>query len=268
MKYLAILLIISFSVFSCRPTNDFETIASESTVMAVLQEPEFGHEDSLWMVWERQLNRLMQTHQASTGFGLRPKGFEKASVFERISVQLDALEQLLAEYRLIHGELSADLWVERRGYAQLEKEFDRKNRELQSLQCEMENIERSIDALQTALNNSKQRNDSLVSKLNRVYFAYGTADELHQADVVKIRPGWWTSAGRVKLKKNLNTSYFSPADQRQFKELPLFSDNAEVLTPHSPGSYEIVNDASGALLVITDSEKFWEQSRYLAVKVD
>lgn len=268
MRNLVIFLFISLSVFACRPANNVDTPESESILLAQYHQSQNGNEDSLWVEWERELRRLLRTHQVYTGHLFVPNDLEKAGPMESIATQLQALEYLLAEYRLIHGELSADLWDERRRYAQLEKEFDKKKGELQVLQNEMENLEQSMKEMQIAVATSQRINDSLVDELNRVYFAYGTVNELHEADVVKIRSGWWSNGARVKMKRNLNTEYFSPADQRQFRELPLFSDNAELLTPHSPGSYEIVNDASGTMLVITDSEKFWEQSRYLAVKVD
>lgn len=265
-RNLALFLFVNLSLFACRPANNVDTLESESILLAQYHQSQNGNEDSLWMELERELRRLIRTHQVNTGHLFVSNDIEKAGSMESIATQLQALDYLLAEYRLIHGELTADLWDERRRYAQLEKEFDKKSVELQVLQNEMENLEQSINNMQTAITNSQRSNDSLINELNRVYFAYGTANELHEADVVKIRSVWWSNEEQVKMKRNLNTEYFSPADQRQFR-LPLCSD-AEILTPHSPDSYEIVNDATGALLVITDSEKFWEQSRHLAVKVD
>jgi len=107
--------------------------------------------------------------------------------------------------------------------------------------------------------------------LNTVYYAVGTAKEL-SANKVIDKEGGFIGIGRTKtLADDFNRDYFTQANRKEIKEIPLnlSNDKAKLVTSHPSESYEwVLEDKAIVSLRILDSEEFWKGSRYLVVLID
>lgn len=96
--------------------------------------------------------------------------------------------------------------------------------------------------------------------LNRAWFVFGTKAELKEQKILE--------KGDVLRSKDFNRDYFTEIDIRIDKEIKLYSKNAELLTSHPAGSYQLTRDAQKQyVLHITDPQKFWSTSKYLVILV-
>ena len=85
----------------------------------------------------------------------------------------------------------------------------------------------------------------------------------------KILSGGGLFKAKEVMKGDFNKDYFTKADLRTLKEIPLEMKKAKILTNHPEGSYSLVKNDKGLLtLVISDPQNFWSLSKYLVVNVD
>lgn len=97
-------------------------------------------------------------------------------------------------------------------------------------------------------------------ELNSAWFVFGTKNELKEQKIL-TKDGILTS-------EDFNTDYFTKIDIRYDKDVKFYSKNAELLTSHPAGSYQLTKDSQGQYeLHITDPQKFWSVSKYLVVLV-
>jgi len=96
--------------------------------------------------------------------------------------------------------------------------------------------------------------------LNKAWFVFGTKAELKEQKILQ--------KGDVLRSQDFNRDYFTQIDIRIDKEIKLYSKNAELLTSHPAGSYQLVRDEHKQYsLHITDPQKFWSTSKYLVILV-
>ena len=101
--------------------------------------------------------------------------------------------------------------------------------------------------------------------LNAAWFVFGTKSELKNEKIVTQK---LFQKKQVLKDEDFNKDYFTQIDIRKDREIKLYSKDAELLTPHPEGSYELVRDEKKELsLVITHPDKFWSVSRYLVIQV-
>jgi len=106
--------------------------------------------------------------------------------------------------------------------------------------------------------------------LHSVWYAYGTAKELMDQDVME-KKGGVLGVGHVKrLKDDFDRSYFTEVDMRSLEKVELGVDQAELLTQHPADSYQWVKDDNGRInfLRITDPQVFWSTTKYMAMLVE
>jgi hypothetical protein len=73
---------------------------------------------------------------------------------------------------------------------------------------------------------------------------------------------------QVLKDSDFNKDYFTQIDIRTDKEIKLYSKDAELLTTHPAGSYELIKDEKELLtLKIVNPNDFWSVSRYLVIQV-
>lgn len=97
-------------------------------------------------------------------------------------------------------------------------------------------------------------------ELNTAWFVFGTKNELKRQKIL--------TKGDVLTSGDFNTNYFTKIDIRYDKDIKFYSKNAELLTSHPAGTYQMTKDSQGRYeLHITDPQKFWSVSKYLVVQV-
>lgn len=145
-------------------------------------------------------------------------------------------------------------------------------KDLASANIYIDQLTQDVDSLNTEVANTieekqevEQHNVELTNQLNQCYYVIGSKSELKEHSIIET--------GFLKKTKimpeDFQRNYFTAADQRTLKSLPLHSKKAKVLTEQPSGSYEIVTGADGMkVLNITNPTEFWSTYKYLVIQVD
>lgn len=105
--------------------------------------------------------------------------------------------------------------------------------------------------------------------LHRAFFAYGSKTELVEGEVVQKTGGVLGVGKTWELKDDFNKDYFTEVDIRSVDRIPLSTEKVELLSQHPEDAYElIVENKIVTELRITDADRFWSGSRYLAMMVE
>lgn len=105
--------------------------------------------------------------------------------------------------------------------------------------------------------------------LHEGYFAYGSKEELVEMQVAQKEGGILGIGATWKLRDDFNKEYFTEVDIRQVNRIPLGSEEVEILSNHPVDTYELVMEEERVKeLLITDADRFWELTKYLAMVID
>lgn len=143
--------------------------------------------------------------------------------------------------------------------------------QLAAAHVEIATLNNRVDSLHTENTTVKQEKKKaqeeatkIANELNTCFYAVGSKKELKANRIIET--GFLR---KTKIMEgDFEKSYFTKADKRTLSEIQLHSKKAQVMSKHPSDSYQIVDEASGKVLHITNSTKFWEFSNYLVVKVD
>ena len=156
--------------------------------------------------------------------------------------------------------LTAELTAKEQRIGELQKELAMKNVRIQELDAAVSGLSADKELL-AAENEAKARTVAAQERdLNAAWFVFGTKSELKSQKIVQ--------RGDVLKSGDFNKDYFTQVDLRTTKEIKLYSKRAELLTTHPVGSYELVKDDKGQLMLkIIDPVQFWSISKYLVIQV-
>ncbi len=146
--------------------------------------------------------------------------------------------------------------------------------QLAAAHIQIKNLNQSVDSLsnanktvtrekEAAVQESKQLSHE-VDNLNTCYYVIGSKKELKANKIIETG---FLRKTKI-LEGDFEMSYFTKADRRTLSEIPLHSNKAQLLTNHPKDSYEIVDHGNVKTLHIKDTNRFWEKSNFLVVKVD
>ncbi|WP_294477789.1 hypothetical protein [uncultured Bacteroides sp.] len=156
--------------------------------------------------------------------------------------------------------LTAELNAKQQRIEELQTELASKNIRIQELDAAVSDLSAAKETL-AAENEAKAKTVAEQDKsLNSAWFVFGTKSELKAQKILQ--------SGDVLKSADFNKDYFTQIDIRTTKEIKLYSKRAELLTTHPAGSYELVKDDKGQLILkITNPTEFWSISRYLVIQV-
>lgn len=211
---------------------------------------------------------------------------EGASAAQKIREDIRFISEKLQSNRARIAELEEQLNNSKYASSQLKKtiaslkaELEAKTQQIETLQTELASKNIRIAELDDAVAGLNQNVNDLMAEnaaksevvasqdkaLNAGWFVYGTSSELKEQKIISKK---FLQKTKVLENKDFNKDYFTQIDIRADKEIKLYSKNAELLTAHPAGTYELVKDDKGQLtLVITNPNKFWSVSRYLVIEV-
>lgn len=100
---------------------------------------------------------------------------------------------------------------------------------------------------------------------NECYYAVGSKKELKEHNIIE--------SGFLRKTKimqgDFDKTYFTKADKRTLKSIPLHSNKAKVVsTNQQSGSYQIVDENGQKVLKITNPSEFWGVSNYVVIQID
>lgn len=187
--------------------------------------------------------------------------------------QIAKLQQMLKDSRYNSAQLkkaveslTRELAEKTRRIEELQSEIASKNIRIQELDAAVTGLTADKEALMAENEAKAQTVAEQEKELNTAWFVFGTRKELKDQRI--LTDGGLFKKGKVLKSSDVNLDYFTQIDIRTTREIKLYSKDASVLTTHPAGSYELVEDAKGQLILkITNPETFWSVSRYLVIQV-
>lgn len=186
--------------------------------------------------------------------------------------RLNELEARLNKSNANNAHLRQAITSLKNQIAAQEETIESLRKDLASANIYIDQLTQDVDSLNTTVVNTieekqavEKKNVELTNQLNACYYVIGSKSELKEHKIIET--------GFLKKTKimpeDFQRSYFTHADQRTFKSLPLHSKKAKVLTNQAADSYQITTDADGMkVLNITNPEKFWSTYKYLVIQID
>lgn len=146
------------------------------------------------------------------------------------------------------------------------------NQELNRLKINISGLNQKIEKITAESEKTIQEKTQVISDqtiaMNTAFYAFGTAKELAENNVIEKEGGVLGLGKTIKMKKDFNKDYFMKIDIREFKKLALNSKKAKVITYHPADSYKITGEKTVEELIIENQTEFWKASKYLLVVVD
>ena len=161
----------------------------------------------------------------------------------------------------------------------LNKQMVEKDGELVRLNTELENLHVNVAGLNQKIETITKETDATIkaksqtieeqtNAMNTAYYAFGTKKELVEKNVIEKEGGVLGVGKVIKLKKDFNHDYFMKIDIREFKQLPLNTKKAKLVTIHPDKSYHWTGVKTVESIVIDNPEEFWKSSKYLLIVVE
>lgn len=132
-----------------------------------------------------------------------------------------------------------------------------------------------VDNLSTQLAALRDTIDQMATEANTVFYVVGTKDELKQKGIVQEEGGarflfvLWKSGKALVPGRNLDPSDFTSADRRHLTELPLpDGKDYRIVSRQDVTALDTRVSDGGTIsgrVKITDSHKFWANSKYLII---
>ncbi len=147
------------------------------------------------------------------------------------------------------------------------KTLDAKEFQLSELNHELSTLNESYSKLFDAYQEKHELAEVLRDDLNRVYYSYGTLEELKKNHVIEQKQGFIGINRNIRVAGNLNQKYFSTLDMREDNEIFIEGSKPQFITDHPSGSYTLVPIGKNTKIQIKDPHEFWKVSKYLVVLV-
>ena len=212
----------------------------------------------------------------------------KAEAKKRIIEDIAQINKLLEKNKELVNSLQGKLRNSNLKIAELEKMIDNltkqvgdKDAEIAVLKQDLEKLHVDVAGLnqkivtitsenEAAIKEKNQTIEAKTNELNTAYYAFGIKKELTEKNVIEKEGGVLGMGKTLKMKKDFNRDYFMKIDIREFKQLPLNSKKAKLVTYHPEGSYHFTMTAKKTVenLVIDKPEEFWKASKYLLIVVE
>lgn len=221
-----------------------------------------------------------------------------ANVQERITSEIEAINQLMAKNHKLIDDLTASVGEKDERIAKYKKSVAALDKKLKDYRTRTQTLTTQADALRTELEETKKASASIAEALQAktaeletkskviadqtaeldkkdkqirtAYYTVGTYKELKDKNVLDKEGTFLGLAGAKTLKDDFDHNYFNKIDIYSYTSIPVFSKDAELVTTHDKNSYELVRgpDEEIQYIKITDQDKFWENSKYLVVVAD
>ncbi|MCF0212881.1 MAG: hypothetical protein HUK13_00230 [Muribaculaceae bacterium] len=149
--------------------------------------------------------------------------------------------------------------------AQANIQIDQLSGEVTTLNSRVDTLNRNLSQEKTSREQAEQKVVETTNTLNECYYAIGSKNELKENKIIETG---FLRKTKI-LKGDFNASFFTTADKRSLRSIPLHSKKAKVLTSQPADSYTITSDTNGQkTFTILNPEAFWKLSNYLVIQID
>ncbi len=210
---------------------------------------------------------------------------KKQAIVEDITLMNDMLEKSskhIAELERKLKKSGIELGSFKKKIAALNANIEEQNTQILALQEQIQerdvmlaDMSQTIDTMQTViqakqdtLTQQQQLINEKIYQLNKGFVAYGTYKELEEHNVLTKDGGFLGLGKQVKLKSDLDQDYFTELNIQETKSIPLFSNEAKIISEHPDSSYSFVEqDGVIAYLNIDNPDEFWKISKYAVIEI-
>lgn len=286
MKKLISLSVCVVMLSSCGNLTQNETLKAENDSLSIALANRDAELDNIMAAFNEVQEGFRLINEAENRVDLQSGALEGTSASQKIKDDIRFISEKLKSNREQIAKLEEQLKNSKYNSVQLKKAIANLNEELQArtqqietLQTELASKNIRIAELDDAVAGLTQNVADLVAEnevksatvasqdkaLNTAWFVFGTKSELKEQKIIESK---FLQKTKVLSDADFNKDYFTQIDIRTDKEIKLYSKDADLLTTHPAGSYELVKDEKGQLtLKITKPAQFWSVSRYLVILV-
>ena len=149
--------------------------------------------------------------------------------------------------------------------AALQNELMRKDIHIRELDETVAALSENVNTLTHTTTNQAEQLNMQDKELHRAYYCFGTRKELKAQNILT---GGGLFSKPKALQSSFNKDYFVAIDVREVTEIQLFEKKAVIRTNHPEGSYKLVKDGDGNMVLqISDIRLFWSLSEYLVIEI-
>ena len=286
MKKLLVLILGVAMLSSCGNMKRNESLQAQNDSLNLALDARDAELERIMSAFNEVQEGFRLINEAESRVDLQSESIEGMSDVDKIKENVRYITEKLQSNRERIAELEAQLKNSKYASSQLKtavanlnKELLAKTQQIETLQTELAakniriaELDDAVAGLHEDVNSLAAENrakDAVLASqdkaLNAAWFVFGTKSELKNEKIVTQKLFQKT---KVLKDEDFNKDYFTQIDIRKDKEIKLYSKDAELLTTHPSGSYELVRDEKKELsLVITEPSKFWSVSRYLVIQV-
>lgn len=213
----------------------------EDEIRLKSKDVELGEDGKQWIIQEIQnINYLRE---------------ENAKKAKSLSKQLKNSNQKIKELEKMISNLMVKIQAQ--------------DEEIDMLRAELEDLDREYVELLEAYEEQSTLAFELMKEANRVFYAYGTEEELEKAGVIVKEGGFIGIGKKTTLKGDFNDEYFTEVDLTKTNSIDVDGGKKiKLITDHPSSAYTVVDNGTKHTIKITDAKNFWKVSKYLVVVVD
>ena len=207
-----------------------------------------------------QINAVQQTLQENRKkiSDLEKSLVEQGSKSKALAETVSRLKTQLEEKDTFIASLKNELQASRDQIVELNNQVADLNDDILTLNDNIETLNEQNAAQQATIHNQDMA-------LNTVWYCIAPAQTLKEKNIL-------TKGGLFKpselTKQGFDKSQFTESDKRTLSTIPLNTKKATFMSNHPEGSYELVENESGALVLnILNPDTFWSVSNYLVVSI-
>ncbi len=282
-RFFVISLIIVFSISGCTKEleDKIQTLEEEKKALTLESETKEKYvEEILGAVNEIQSNldtiRARENIISKASSNIETKGISEAEALKkRILGDISDIDTYLQENKKKLSKLQSRIKSYRYKIAGLEKMVEnlkntisQKEMEIAYLKEEISSLNVRVATLETTLRQKERVIKQKEKEINKAHYIIGTWDQLQEKGVVEDQGGFLWFGKTTVTSKNLDLSKFKQVEARKTTQISIDHplDDVQILTNHSDKTYKLVaNGANKTHLKISDTRKFWENSRVLVV---
>jgi chromosome segregation ATPase len=286
MKKLLFLSVCVALLASCGNAGKNEALKAENDSLTATLASRDAELEEIMAIFNDVQEGFRLINEAENRVDLQSGSLEGATPAQKIKEDIRFISEKLQSNREQIAKLEEQLKNSKHNSAQFKKAIANLNAELQAkaeqietLQTELASKNIRIAELDDAVAGLTQNVADLIAEnkvksatvasqdkaLNTAWFVFGTKSELKEQKIIESK---FLQKTKVLSDAEFNKDYFTQIDIRTDKEIKLYSKNAELLTTHPAGSYELAKDAKEQLVLkITNPAQFWSVSRYLVILV-
>ena len=207
---------------------------------------------------------------------------------ERIQQEINFIEHLIAENKRIIDDLNNQVTDKNKRLASFGKKIAGLNKKIKDYEAQTAELKKANDLLAKSLEELTVENNFLSLEnehqkflledtekiiaqkddtINMAFYITGTFDKLKESKIIAKEGGIIGIRATKTLQEGFDQGDFIQVDKRNVKTIPVYSKKAEIITNHPTDSYELIEeDGVVNYIKITNSDLFWEKSKFLVIE--